>query len=77
MALSLLSPPDALLVVPVTIAQAGLLARAMQARDAAHHTLALTLAAMTAGTVPEGAELCQIDTATGDLTFKVSAAHAG
>ena len=55
--------------VTVSQEQAALLVRAIQQRDTAQQALTVTLAAMTAGLVPDGAVLSGLDVATGVLTF--------
>jgi hypothetical protein len=54
--------------ITVTPAQAALLLAKLTARDAQ-----TTLDALTVGQVPESAQLSNIDTATGVLTFTVIA----
>jgi hypothetical protein len=59
--------------ITVTPAQAALLLAKLTARDTAARDAQTTLDALTVGQVPESAQLSNIDTATGVLTFTVIA----
>jgi len=57
----------------ISPAQYALLEQALAAREQAARHATVVLASMTAGLVPDGAELCEMDTLTHVLTFAAPA----
>lgn len=55
--------------ITVTLAQAQLVAQAEQAKAQAVRDAGLVVSAVSAGLVPDGAQLSHVDTSTGVLTF--------